>query len=166
MSHSNRKEFDLTDFYEESGRHYIKALSEVRKGRKVTHWIWYIFPQLRILGQSDTATHFGIHSVAEAQYFIADEVLGPRLIEISKLVVKQLEVIPLRVMMGSETDAYKLRSCATLFFYACSAESKDLFEILMKLCECQLRGRDNITIDFCEKEISAASIAKKKSPMP
>jgi uncharacterized protein (DUF1810 family) len=73
--------FGLGRFIEAQGRSYETALSELRAGEKRSHWIWYVFPQLRGLGHSDNAQYYGITSLDEARAYLADPILGKRLHE-------------------------------------------------------------------------------------
>jgi uncharacterized protein (DUF1810 family) len=92
------------------------ALAELRAGRKRGHWIWYVFPQLRGLGSSPMAEHYGIEDVAEAEAYLREPRLRQRLIEGASIVRGQVERgVPLRVLMGAEIDAVKLVSSMTLF---------------------------------------------------
>jgi uncharacterized protein (DUF1810 family) len=79
--------FQLARFVEAQGPVYEQAIRELRAGRKVSHWMWYVFPQLRGLGWSRTAHHYGISYIAEAQAYLAHPVLGPRLEECVRLVL-------------------------------------------------------------------------------
>ena len=92
---------------------YHRALAEVTAGEKVSHWMWFIFPQLRGLGQSPTARHYGIADRAEAEAYLRHPVLGPRLAEISAAAI----AVPNRTANAifGWPDDLKLRSCATLF---------------------------------------------------
>ncbi len=74
--------YDLARFLRAQERDYDQALAEIRGGRKQSHWMWYIFPQLTGLGRSATARQFGIASLAEADAYMRHHVLGPRLQEI------------------------------------------------------------------------------------
>lgn len=108
--------FDLQRFVAAQARNYASALSELRAGRKTTHWIWYVLPQLRGLGTSAMSTRYGIASLAEARAYLAHPVLGPRLLEC----VEAMNALPgsdaVRVL--GAIDAAKLRSCLTLFLAA------------------------------------------------
>lgn len=109
--------FDLKRFKAaQDGRYggYATALSEMRDGRKRTHWIWYVFPQHEALGFSRMSTYYGISGLEEAEAYLADEILGARLIEISQVVLTAPSSAP-SVVMGSDIDALKLRSSMTLF---------------------------------------------------
>jgi uncharacterized protein (DUF1810 family) len=89
---------------------------ELRAGQKVTHWMWFVFPQHRALGRSSTAKHFGIASLAEAQAYMAHPVLGPRLVECAELVLA-VEGRSANQIFGSPDDL-KFRSSMTLFSVA------------------------------------------------
>ena len=86
---------------------------ELRDGRKRTHWMWFVFPQLRALGRSPTALRYGIASLAEAQAYMAHPVLGPRLVECTALVVA-VEGRSVHEIFGSPDDL-KFHSSMTLF---------------------------------------------------
>lgn len=88
-------------------------LDELRHGRKRTHWMWFVFPQLRGLGHSATAVHYGISSRAEADAYLAHEVLGPRLRECARL-VSEIDGRTAEEIMGWP-DCLKLQSSMTLF---------------------------------------------------
>ncbi|WP_426091491.1 DUF1810 domain-containing protein [Flavobacterium sp. DSR3-2] len=104
---------ELIRFLEAQNQVYLKALSELKKGKKDTHWMWYIFPQLKGLGSSETAHFYGIKDWNEATEYLQHPVLGQHLIEIS-LVVLQLEGKTASEIFGTPDDL-KLRSCMTLF---------------------------------------------------
>ncbi|OIW32007.1 DUF1810-domain-containing protein [Coniochaeta ligniaria NRRL 30616] len=110
--------FNLDRFvrFQDTRRNYDAALAEIRMGRKESHWIWFVFPQISGLGAfpSDMAQHFAIGSLAEAQAYLAHPVLGPRLREISQAVLES-EVEDVGELMGSSVDRQKLRSSMTLF---------------------------------------------------
>ena len=92
---------------------YDQALAEVRKGDKVTHWMWFVYPQLKALGRSATAKHFGITSLEEAEAYLDHPVLGPRLRECA-WAAAAIEVGRIEDAFGS-IDTIKLRSSMTLF---------------------------------------------------
>lgn len=91
-----------------------QALAELRAGRKRSHWIWYVFPQLRGLGTSPAAVHYGLDGVAEAEAFLAHPVLRQRL-ERAVEAVHAWRGERLDLVMGSHIDALKLVSSMTLF---------------------------------------------------
>ena len=92
---------------------YDTALREIRSGRKRSHWMWYIFPQLQGLGYSSTAQYYGIRDLEEAQDYMEHPVLGPRLVEISEALLV-LDTSDASAVMGYPDDL-KLRSSMTLF---------------------------------------------------
>ncbi|MBI1417079.1 MAG: DUF1810 family protein [Limimaricola sp.] len=92
---------------------YQRARDEIRAGRKTSHWMWFIFPQLAILGRSDMAKRFGLADLDEASAYLGHPVLGPRLTEMMKLMLTHAGTPP-EAILGT-VDAMKLRSCATLF---------------------------------------------------
>jgi uncharacterized protein (DUF1810 family) len=103
---------------------YATALSEIRRGGKRSHWIWYVFPQLEGLATSEYARKYGIHDMAEATAFLNDPVLGQRLMTITEAVADELRRgIDLEVLMGSHIDAIKLVSSLTLFAEAAEASA-------------------------------------------
>lgn len=100
-------------FIEAQKRSYDTALEEIKRGKKRSHWMWYIFPQMKGLGHSSTAQYYGIENRKEAEKYLAHPILGSRLLEISKELLK-LESNDPRAIMG-EPDNWKLKSCMTLF---------------------------------------------------
>ncbi len=110
--------FDLDRFHRAQARGYDRALGELHAGRKRTHWIWYVFPQLSGLGQSPMAQTFGLRGLDEAAAYLADPVLRGRLLAAAEAVRGHLErgpQTPLHAIMGSDIDALKLVSSMTLF---------------------------------------------------
>ena len=95
---------------------YPQALREIRSGRKQSHWIWYIFPQIRGLGYSDMAQYYGIRDLDEAKEYLAEPTLRANLIEISEALLDLPENDPRNVM--GYPDDMKLRSSMTLFAVA------------------------------------------------
>ena len=112
--------FDLQRFIDAQDGAYEGALRELRAGRKTGHWIWFIFPQLAGLGRSEMSRFYGIVSLDEARAYLADPVLGPRLLECVAAVLaapgRSAEAI-----LGP-VDAMKLRSSMTLFQRAAPGE--------------------------------------------
>jgi uncharacterized protein (DUF1810 family) len=93
-------------------------LSEIRQGRKRSHWIWYVFPQLSGLGQSPASISYGLHGIAEATEYLRDPILRSRLLTIASAVAEQVGhpgTVSLSQLMGSAIDATKLVSSMTLF---------------------------------------------------
>lgn len=100
---------------------YGRALQEMKVGRKITHWMWFIFPQLKGLGRTDNSIYYGIESLKEAEDYLADPTLGKRLREITSAVLSH-KGEDILVVMGGRTDAKKFRSSMTLFDAVCPGE--------------------------------------------
>jgi uncharacterized protein (DUF1810 family) len=111
-SHTRGVPFDLQRFIAAQAGVYEQALAELRGGRKRSHWMWFVFPQLRGLGRSETSRFYGLEGLAEARAYLAHPVLGPRLRECLEAAVAAPGTA--EEILGS-IDALKLRSCATLF---------------------------------------------------
>lgn len=106
-------ENDLGRFLSAQRGSYDTALAELRRGQKLSHWMWWIFPQLAGLGRSERARYFGLSELAEARAYLADPVLGHRLGECVDAMLSH-EHLTAREILGS-VDAMKFRSSATLF---------------------------------------------------
>ncbi|PJJ60552.1 DUF1810 domain-containing protein [Hymenobacter chitinivorans] len=104
---------DLQRFLSAQATDYATALTEIRNGRKRSHWMWYIFPQLQGLGFSETARFYAIKDQQEAEAYLHHPVLGPRLVEISRTLLG-LDSSDATHVFGSPDDV-KLKSCMTLF---------------------------------------------------
>ncbi len=109
--------YNLQRFTEAQEHDYATALAEVKAGRKQSHWIWYIFPQLRELGQSAYAKLYGIEDRAEAELYLAHPVLGMRLREITQALLTHSDKSAEQIF--GELDALKVRSSMTLFDAVC-----------------------------------------------
>ncbi len=95
---------------------YQTALSEMKNGRKVSHWIWYIFPQEKGLGHSYNSQYYGLDGFGEARAYLAHPILGARLREITGAVLAHRDKnVSINEIMGSGIDVRKLRSCMKLF---------------------------------------------------
>ena len=106
-------DFNLQRFRKAQESDYETALSEIKKGRKRSHWIWYIFPQINGLGFSETSQYYAIKSKEEAAAYLAHPVLGKRLTEMCEALL-QLPDNNAHNIFGSPDDL-KLKSCMTLF---------------------------------------------------
>ena len=120
--------YDLERFVSAQEYSYKNALYEIQNGRKESHWIWYIFPQLKGLGKSHRAEYYGIENIEEAKSYLSHPVLGTRLLEITGTLLTLKENDPLEVM-GSPDDM-KLKSCMTLFAYI--SEDGSVFHQVLK----------------------------------
>lgn len=105
--------YGLDRFVQAQGPIYEQALAELRAGRKRSHWMWYIFPQLAGLGNSPMSREYAIRSLAEAEAYLQHPVLGTRLVECADTVLA-VKGRSAREIFGTPDDK-KLRSCATLF---------------------------------------------------
>ncbi|TAM67082.1 DUF1810 domain-containing protein [Mycobacterium sp.] len=121
--------FDLQRFVEAQDPVYGNVVGELRDGRKRSHWMWFVFPQLRGLGGSPTAVHYGISSLDEARAYLRHELLGPRLRECARLVTT-VQGRTIGQIFGSPDDL-KLRSSMTLFARA-SDDNRDFLAVLEK----------------------------------
>ncbi|OJZ74145.1 calpastatin [Mycobacterium paraffinicum] len=108
--------FDLQRFVDAQAPVYRNVVEELRAGRKRSHWMWFVFPQLRGLGGSPTAVHYGISSLDEARAYLRHGLLGPRLRECARL-VNEVQGRSVGDIFGSPDDL-KLRSSMTLFTHA------------------------------------------------
>lgn len=106
---------------QQRGETYRRALAELQAGRKTSHWMWFVFPQIAGLGQSPTAQRYAVSGLPEARAYLAHPVLGPRLVECARALLDQPDSDPVRVL--GPIDAQKLRSSMTLFSRAASDEA-------------------------------------------
>ena len=123
-------EFDLQRFVDAQARNYADALAELRAGRKTSHWMWYVFPQIAGLGFSAMAQRYAIGSLEEARAYLAHPVLGARLRECVEAVLA-IEHRSAHEIFGSPDDM-KLRSSLTLF--ASAAPQEPIFEEALDRC--------------------------------
>ena len=134
--------YDLNRFRKAQNGDYDLALSEIKAGRKRSHWIWYIFPQLKGLGMSGMAEYYGLQDLNEAKAYLSDPVLRKRLIEISNALLALDSSDPGSVM--GYPDDLKLRSCMTLFSEADPDEP-----VFRKVLDKFYDGRkDKLTLDL------------------
>jgi uncharacterized protein (DUF1810 family) len=110
--------YDLEKFVaaQDASGTYEQALAELRRGRKTTHWMWFVFPQVAGLGRSPTAQHYALSGLDEARAYLEHPVLGPRLRECCSVLL-ELEGSSPEALLGG-IDAIKLRSSMTLFLRA------------------------------------------------
>ena len=125
---------------QDSGGTYDQAVAELRRGRKVSHWMWFVFPQIAGLGRSSTAQAYAIADLAEAQAYLAHPVLGPRLLDCARLVAAHADRTAAQIFGG--IDAMKLRSSVTLF--ARAAPNEPVFD---EVLEAFFDGPDQATLD-------------------
>lgn len=108
-------EFDLNRFLEAQERDYATALAEMKNGAKLSHWIWYIFPQQKGLGHSYNSRYYGLCGVEEAMAYWNHPVLKARLLEITNAVLSHAGKRDIFQIMGSGIDVMKFRSCMEIF---------------------------------------------------
>jgi len=114
--------YDLARFVtaQDANGTYERALVELRAGRKTGHWMWFVFPQIAGLGQSETSRRYAIASRAEAAAYLQDQRLGPRLIECARILETSRALSATEIL--GPVDARKLQSCMTLFLRAAPGE--------------------------------------------
>lgn len=112
--------YELARFVEAQAGSYARALAELREGRKRSHWMWYILPQMRGLGSSSMATRYGIASLDEARAYLKHDVLGSRLRDcVAAIIAHRVNGTgPSAEQILGGIDAQKFRSCLTLFMAA------------------------------------------------
>ncbi len=119
---------DLNRFVEAQAGSYQTALSEIQKGRKRSHWMWFIFPQIQGLGLSETARFYAIQDLREAEAYARHPVLGSRLVDISTALLG-LQSNDAHAIMGSPDDL-KLKSSMTLF--AAVPDANPVFQAVLE----------------------------------
>ena len=112
---NGRPNMNLERFIQAQERDYSTALKEIRSGKKQSHWIWYIFPQLKWLGHSYYSNYYGIVDAEEAKAYYEHTLLGKRLKEISIALLQLPENLTAKEILGG-IDARKVRSSMTLFY--------------------------------------------------
>jgi uncharacterized protein (DUF1810 family) len=134
--------YDLNRFLEAQETKYNEALSEIKKGKKQSHWMWFIFPQIAGLGFSDYNVFYAIKNMEEASQYLQHPILGKRLIEISKAVL-EITGKTANEIFGKPDDR-KLQSCMTLF-----AKIKSTDPIFQKILDQYYQGnKDEKTIQL------------------
>lgn len=116
--------FNLQRFVVAQRGSYERALGEVKNGRKITHWMWYIFPQIAGLGESDMARKYAIGSLDEAREYLTHWVLGPRLREISAACLAHRDKTAKEIFGSIDT----LKLCSSMTLFAQVAEPGSVFE--------------------------------------
>jgi uncharacterized protein (DUF1810 family) len=135
--------FDLDRFVQaqDNGHTYVLALEELRRGRKTSHWMWFVFPQIAGLGHSAMSQRFAISSLMEARAYLGHHVLGPRLIECAGILAGQPQGTTAEQILGT-VDAQKLHSSMTLFMRA--APDHSVFE---EVLDRYFGGRPDVATD-------------------
>ncbi|MFZ2956913.1 MAG: DUF1810 domain-containing protein [Candidatus Ozemobacteraceae bacterium] len=136
--------FDLHRFLLAQENSYDSVLSELRNGQKRTHWMWYVFPQLVGLGNSEISKHYAVKSVEEARHYLAHPILGKRILECAETVLA-IQKRPISEIFGYPDDL-KLKSSMTLFLFASNSRS-----VFSKVIEKYFnRERDERTLKILE----------------
>lgn len=138
---------DLSRFKKAQEQDFKTAFKEIKNGRKMSHWMWYIFPQIQGLGKSSTSQYYGIKDLNEARAFINDPYLGENLKKIS-MALLELEENNAVAIFGKPDDI-KLKSCMTLF--SCISEDGSIFH---KVLEKYFDGRQ------CKRTLSIIGLNK------
>lgn len=143
----------LNRFLEAQKYSYETALEEIKKGKKMSHWMWYIFPQIKGLGHSETAIYYEIKSLEEAKAYLEHDVLRNRLLQLTDELLLLTTNNPIEIF--GYVDAMKLKSCMTLFEYISDIEN------FGKVLEKFYQGlRDEYTITICSS-MQKGKIKKK-----
>lgn len=132
----------LDRYLDAQDKSYEQALEEIKKRRKRSHWMWYIFPQIKGLGQSPTSIYYSIQNLEEANEYLKNPILGTRLKEITNELLNLELNDPVQIFGG--IDSLKLKSCMTLFDYI---SDDDIFKkVLDKYYDGKL---DELTLNIC-----------------
>lgn len=134
----------LDRFIKAQENNYLVALKEIKNGRKQSHWMWYIFPQIKGLGMSETSRYYGIDGEEEAKAYLDNEILGSRLREITSELLKLNIDNPVDIF--GTIDTMKLKSSMTLFDYV--SDDKIFSQVLNKYYNGEI---DEKTILLCKK---------------
>jgi uncharacterized protein (DUF1810 family) len=130
MTMGDPYELDRFVTAQDAGGTYDGAVAELRRGRKASHWMWFIFPQITGLGRTEISRRYAISSVAEARAYLAHPVLGPRLAECAAIVADRTDRTAEEIFGG--IDALKLRSSMTLFLRA--DPGQEVFRLVLDRC--------------------------------
>ena len=142
-------QYNLNRFIEAQMTTYEGAMLELTRGRKESHWIWYIFPQIEGLGRSDTAKLYSIKSLEEGRVYLEHPVLGPRLVEACEILLS-LKEASMDEVMGFPDDL-KLLSSMTLFEVVSDSNS-----IFTKMIEFYYEGRrDKASLDIIKSRYNS-----------
>lgn len=137
--------YNLNRFILAQSTQYERALNEIKAGKKQSHWMWYIFPQLKGLGNSVKSNVYGIENLEEAQHYLAHAVLGVRLIEITKALLN-LNGFSAKDIFDSPDDL-KLKSSMTLFALAESSKDNLFMNVLEKYYNKNMDERTKVMLN-------------------
>ena len=154
-----RDEFNLNKFKEKIDENGQNALTEIKTGKKLSHWMWYIFPQFKKNNVSEKSAYYSIKSFDEAKAYFQDKKLKNFLVKITTQVKMHLSTSSPKTICDifGVIDAKKFLSCMTLFFYVAENlgdhNSAKLFKFCKNVGESELKYIDKKTIFVCEKQI-------------
>lgn len=144
---------DLTRFLDAQNKLYLTAFSEIKKGKKETHWMWFIFPQIKGLGKSNLSDYYGVADLKEATAFLSHPILSKHLIEISKLMLT-LNKKSAEGILG-ELGAKKLHSSMSLF-----VQVENAHPVFQQVLDTFFFGHlDQMTLNFTKKNTVNLPIA-------
>lgn len=148
MAYANN---DITRFLDAQNKLYLTAYSEIKKGKKQTHWMWFIFPQIKGLGKSTIANYYALADLKEAEAFLNHPILAKHLIEISQLLLNFKTKKSIETILG-ELDARKLRSSMTLF-----AQAENTHPIFQEILDTFFAGySDPLTLSLTAAPVEIA----------
>jgi uncharacterized protein (DUF1810 family) len=150
-----RDPFNLERFVTAQSTTFDIALAELHDGRKQSHWMWFIFPQLRGLGVSETARQYGVTGLDEARAYLAHPVLAPRLEQVTRAVLATND-LSLRQIFGTPDDL-KFHSSMTLFALACSPKECPFRAALDRWFSSRMDARSLAVIGERERRIAETS---------
>jgi uncharacterized protein (DUF1810 family) len=147
--------YNLNRFITAQDNCYAKVLEEMKNGRKVSHWMWYIFPQIAGLGKSGTAKKYEIANIEEAECYLMDQLLSKRLLELTRILVYEVEGKTIEEIFGFP-DYLKFQSSMTLFYLVVISNRQLVSNIHYKCFEDAIRkyfdGKiDNYTLEILKK---------------
>ena len=158
LSFKNTKKMktDLNRFLQAQENSYADALKEMKNGKKTSHWMWYVFPQIKGLGRSSMAREYEIQDLAEAKAYLHDEILGERLSALTGILVNDVQGKSAEQIFGYP-DFLKFHSCLTLFEYVANTENftDEKFNVFQQALEKYYGGKkDENTLKIIEENFS------------
>ena len=143
---------DLNRFLQAQENTYADALQEMKNGKKTSHWMWYVFPQIKGLGKSSMARRYEIQDLAEAKAYLQDQTLGKRLLKLTGILVNDVQGKSAEQIFGYP-DFLKFHSCLTLFEYVANTENftDEKFNVFQQALEKYYGGKkDENTLKIIE----------------
>ncbi|AZI67831.1 DUF1810 domain-containing protein [Kaistella daneshvariae] len=143
---------DLNRFLQAQENTYADALQEMKNGKKTSHWMWYVFPQIKGLGKSSMARTYEIQDLAEAKAYLQDQTLGERLLKLTGILVNDVQGKSAEQIF-CYPDFLKFHSCLTLFDYVANTKNftKEKFNVFQQALEKYYGGKkDENTLKIIE----------------